>query len=202
MVKDVDIRTLLNDELLKKYPESTIINEFTLRSGLARADIIIFDNYIRGYEIKSEADNLNRLPNQIKYYNQTAEYMTIVTCGNHLKGVLNLIPIWWQVILYKDGTFQQIREGTLNKNIDKIALISLLWKSEYIEIMKKYGIIKGWRSKKTFFIMQHIADSLTLDQIKEETIYHIRARGNWRAIWQKNRVVDNKPKHKTISGRD
>ena len=70
LFKDQDIRSVLNQKLEKKYrdADTIIINELGLLQGLCRVDVAVINGIIHGYEIKSEADTLERLPLQAKLW--------------------------------------------------------------------------------------------------------------------------------------
>jgi hypothetical protein len=89
-MQDSDIRKLLHTYLKrenKKYKDTIIVDEFDLCSGLSRIDIAVVNGVIHGYEIKSEEDTLNRLPNQIIYYNKSLEKISIATNKSHLEKI-------------------------------------------------------------------------------------------------------------------
>lgn len=98
--RDIDIRQKLHKELSSQYKNRTdtiVVDELNLCQGDARIDIAVVNGKIHGYEIKSESDTLERLPNQISIYNQVMDTVTIVTAEKHLEKVKQLIPAWWGI---------------------------------------------------------------------------------------------------------
>jgi hypothetical protein len=47
------------------------------------------------YEIKSERDDLTRLPGQVAVYGQVLDRATLVVAERHCAAALTLIPDWW-----------------------------------------------------------------------------------------------------------
>jgi hypothetical protein len=61
-------------------------------SGCARIDIAVINGKIHGFEIKSEQDNLERLPSQVELYNNVFDTITIVAAENHFNKLNEIIP--------------------------------------------------------------------------------------------------------------
>lgn len=185
--KDIDIRKKLHDIFNKKYSNdmnTLIIDEFNLCQGLARIDIVIINEQIHGYEIKSETDNLLRLPNQIDIYNKVMNKMTVVTGENHYEKIKELVPDWWEikVVVHNKNGFRLItkKRGRKNKNINPYSLTQLLWKNEAIEILTKNGLEKGIKSKPKKIIWEKLASSLSLKELQSEVINAIKNRRDWK----------------------
>ena len=67
LLKDSDIRKSLYNNILKKHEDASdtiVLNELGLLQGACRVDIAVVNGSLHGYEIKSEADTLDRLPYQ------------------------------------------------------------------------------------------------------------------------------------------
>ena len=61
-----------------------------------------------GYEIKTDKDNLKRLPHQIEAYNEVFDENYIIIGRKHIEMVNAIIPDWWGVYLInssKNGNF-------------------------------------------------------------------------------------------------
>src|SRR3989338_2418714 len=97
----------------EKLP-AEIFEEFGVSHGTARIDFAIVNGVMHGYEIKSDRDTLDRLPEQMKQYNTVFDKMTLVVCKKHLYHAVNAVPSWWGIILVKIEEnkiiFQTIRE--------------------------------------------------------------------------------------------
>ncbi len=102
-----------------------------LINGESRIDIAVVNGILHGYELKSESDNLLRLPKQIENYNKIFERMTIVTDRKYLENVKELVPDWWGIMIVKNDRtgLREIRKGRKIKTQDEEALLNLLWKN-------------------------------------------------------------------------
>lgn len=149
----------------------SLIEELRLHGGEVRADLVLVEQ-MHCFEIKSEADSLVRLINQGSRYGWVFDRVTLVMAPCHVAKAMDLLPPWWgaMVVDSQTGTFQCIREAGLNVRHKATSLASILNKEEALEVLRKEGHIKGWRSKSLYLIQQHIAQALGLDEIKE----HIR----------------------------
>ncbi|HAQ6198865.1 TPA: sce7726 family protein [Enterococcus faecium] len=160
-MKDRDIRTLTLNELYQKHANETntkVINEMGLINGESRIDIAVINGILHGYELKSESDNLLRLPKQIENYNKIFERMTIVTDRKYLENVKELVPDWWGIMIVKNDRtgLREIRKGRKIKTQDEEALLNLLWKEEYNGLIDLLGYpksLKRMRKKQVFDIL-------------------------------------------------
>ncbi len=142
-MKDHVIRRAFHQKVLKAaYPsqDAFIIDELGLRNGQVRADIAVVDGKMIGYEIKSQNDTLNRLPNQIIAYNEVFDNVYIITASNHLTKVIEAIPQWWGIYVISGSdditcSFTLRRPAKTNKFRNCLGLAQLLWKNEVLEIL-------------------------------------------------------------------
>jgi hypothetical protein len=186
-LRDQDIRNLLLKILNEKYAldkDTLILNELGILHGQTRVDVAVVNGILHGYEIKSESDNLLRLPNQIADYNKVFDRMTIVVQSNYLELVRTMIPKWWGIILItkkRDALFhRELRKGRLNPNVDSFALSHFLWRNEALEVLKERGLQKGYLSKPRQELYEKICDSITLEEIKLTVNQRLKLRENWR----------------------
>ena len=69
-MRDVDIRLGIYSKVLKDHihePDTLVLNEYKISDAKAIADIAVVNGCITGYEIKSAADNLKRLPANLSF---------------------------------------------------------------------------------------------------------------------------------------
>lgn len=163
-----DIRKKLHKFLHNDY--NLIIDEFGVCGGETIIDIVGIKKYeLIGYEIKSAKDNLLRLPQQVCSYNRVFNKLYLVTIEKHLENAIKIIPDWWGVILAKDGLIT-VREAGENNQIDSFSLAQILWKQECIDLLAKYDLIKGHKSKPRFKLWRIIAENLPLETIQQYVI--------------------------------
>ncbi|MDO9572485.1 MAG: sce7726 family protein, partial [Candidatus Omnitrophota bacterium] len=144
---DLIIRSALKEFLDKHHANDDkvrIIEELGIQHGTARIDIAVINGLLHGYEIKSDQDTLQRLPEQMDVFNAVFNKITLVVGKTHLYEAINLVPEWWGITIAKTNsnsplTFNLIREGELNKKQDSVSIAQLLWREEALEILKEQG---------------------------------------------------------------
>lgn len=117
-MRDQDLRQAVLRKVLAEYvkdPNSRVVEELGLQHGSNRVDIAVVNGVLHGYELKSEADNLDRLQGQIESYSKVFDRVTLVTTSNHLSHAVKQIPEWWGVKLASRG----IRGGINISNVRK-----------------------------------------------------------------------------------
>ncbi|MBQ9684220.1 sce7726 family protein [Candidatus Saccharibacteria bacterium] len=150
VLKDKDVRKELTDLLvdeLEKQKEldghpMRIIQEFTINSGNARIDVATINGLLSGYEIKSDADTLERLPSQIREYNKIFETITLVVGEKLLYNAIDIIPDWWGIILFKESKSGQlrlykIRNAQYNHNQSIYHVLNLLHRDEILHFLNE-----------------------------------------------------------------
>jgi len=184
------IRTALNENLLRDYPNAKIIEELGITHGAARIDIAVISGSIHGFELKSDIDTLDRLPEQIKIYNSVLDKVTLVVGKNHLFKAFNIVPEWWGVTIAKivhsteSVTFCKIREAEENPQRDYVAVAELLWRKEALNILEKIGQAEGVRSKTRKTIYERLVEVLDGQTLSEIVRTHLCTRINWRSDLQ------------------
>lgn len=186
-LRDSDIRNVLSNYLISRYsndPDTKIVNEMGVIHGQSRVDMAVINGILHGYEIKSESDNLLRLPSQISDYNKVFDRMTIVVQRSHLNEVRGTVPKWWGIILVTQRKGQinlrNLRKGQKNPEGDAFSISQLLWREEALEILKQKGLQKGYLSKPRKILYKRICEELDLDEIKVTVNEQLKAREGWK----------------------
>ena len=148
LLNDSKVRTLLLNELNEQYRgrnDTRIINELGLDSGASRVDVAVVNGIMHGYEIKSDLDNLRRLPRQIEYYNRAFERMTIVVSRKYLAEIKQVVPSWWGIKVISADRMKliDIRKGRKVSQQDPQLIIKLLWKKELEGLIDVLGLPKS-----------------------------------------------------------
>lgn len=188
--RDSDIRAELHNKIKEIFSydlDSIVVEEMNLCSGDARIDIAVINGKIHGYEIKSERDTLNRLPNQIDIYNQVMDTVTIVVGRNHLGKVRNMVPNWWGIYTaeMKNNTELKLeieREPLFNEEVNPYYVAQLLWRDEALEILKEINCAKGVLSKPRDIIWERLVNSLSLEELQKHVRNKLKNRKGWRAV--------------------
>lgn len=190
---DKNIRLALRKVLEKELAEyratghnAEIFDELGVRHGTARIDIAIINGIMHGYEIKSDRDTLERLPEQIKEFSAVFDKLTLVVGKQHLYQAVQMIPDWWGVIVAKFDAnnhviFQTIREPENNKEQVGISIARLLWREEALKILEERNSADGVRNKPREFIYERLADVLDTATIKEQVSTLLVSRKGWRS---------------------
>jgi len=193
---------LTNDKIIRKALQSVlemelvryrrfghkaqIIEELGVQHGTARIDLAIVNGIMRGYEIKSDCDTLERLPEQIEEFNTVFDKLTLVVGKRHLYQAIHIIPDWWGVTIAKIETdrgvfFQTIRKAEQNQNQLGISIARLLWKKEALQILEEQNEAAGVRCKPREFIYERLAGILDTDTLKKQVSSLLISREGWRS---------------------
>ena len=185
MLKDNDIRVTLIDELnrINAQHDYRIIEELAVCDGEARVDVAVANGRLCGYEIKSDADTLERLALQQKCYDKTFDTVSIVVGEKFKDRIEECIPNYWGIyVVYEYAgrcKIKRKRAAKVNKNIEANSLLELLWKEEIIKFLRNAGI-KGISGKNRRLLRQIVIDNFTLKEIRDYTRETIKSRQNWR----------------------
>ena len=172
------LRNVLNKDLEKYRSESghpaQIFEELGVRHGTARIDIAVINGAMHGYEIKSDRDTLERLPEQMNEYNAVFDKLTLVVGKHHLHEAINLVPDWWGVIVAKiesnNITFCTIRKAEDNQKQKGVSIARLLWRAEALKILEEQSNAKGIRSKPRDVIYKKLAEVTDTNDLKKRVM--------------------------------
>ena len=180
------LRSLLKERQISHEPNfnkgprislssSKIFDEFCINHGSARVDVaVLTDSFMHGYEIKSDSDNVRRLPLQVEAYNSVFDKMTLVVGEKLLMDSIKLIPEWWGIKVAKFNSdkivLRNIRDPENNPEQDCISIARLLWKNEALNILSQKNQDKGFRSKQRELIYQRLSELLDLRELKKQVI--------------------------------
>lgn len=185
---DLIIRSALKEALSKLHARDKklrIIEELGVNHGTARIDIAVVNGIMHGYEIKSDQDTLQRLPEQMNIFNAVFDKVTLVVGKSHLYNAITIIPDWWGIIVAKaepNGSiiFNIIREGENNKEQDSVSVARLLWREEALKILEETGKAQGFYSKPRASIYGKLATVLDQKTLKAKVRETIFFRSEWR----------------------
>ncbi|WP_198334821.1 sce7726 family protein [Psychrobacter namhaensis] len=188
---DKDIRQVVKKNIIKNHihdPTALVVEELGLNFGRSRIDIAVINGEIHGYELKSDSDNLLRLPRQVEAYSAVMDKVTLVVGSTHADKAIQLIPDWWGVKIATQGsrggiTLKTERRTKLNKSIEPLELIKLAWKDEVLELLSQ-RILVDWRIKKLKKreIYQLVVDSFSHDELRNHIRTILKSRDDWRSV--------------------
>lgn len=185
VLKDVDIRIAMLDYLRRKNKNIRIISEFGICDGFSRADIAVVDRKeLCGYEIKSDADDLARLPFQVDFYSKTFDKAAIVVGQQYIDDISKNIPVWWGIYFAERSdngrvTIKEVRACAKNRHVDTMALLELLWRDEVYTLLKQHGV-PGISGKNRRILREMALENINADEIRNYVLNTIKTRKNWR----------------------
>lgn len=184
----MDVREALHAKVLLAHrddPHTLVVDELGLCEGEARVDIAVVNGFIHGFEIKSERDTLERLPHQVEVYSLVLDRVTLVVAENHAAHAMEVIPDWWGVKVARQGKrraihFQQVRRPRLNREIDPLELVQLLWRDEAVSALAERNLLRGVKSKPKQVVFERLVSVLELDEIRALVRKTLKHRTGWR----------------------
>ena len=192
-MNDQDIRAVLKRELVRRYAKddnTLVLDEVGIRHGAARIDLMIVNDRLHGYEIKSDRDSLWRLPDQIRTYSAVMDRLTLVVGYRHAYHALRMVPEWWGVKLAGTGkrsgrvVLSDARPPHDNPGVDLNAVIALLWRDEALRILEDMGAAKGVRSKARIDIYRRLVEVGRPDYLRFRIREQLKSRKGWRVVAQ------------------
>lgn len=186
MLTDNDIRLKLIEKIEKENSSKVyrILEELVICDGLSRVDIAVANGKLIGYEIKSDHDTLERLQNQIQYYDKTFDKITIVVGKKFEDVIIDHVPNHWGIeVAYKNKfgniSIKKLRTSKINKNISKDNLLDLLWNAEIKNLLKE-NKISGYSKEKRAGLKEMAVSNLPIKDVKHFTIKTLKTRTGWR----------------------
>lgn len=186
-MRDWDVRQQLDRRLRDIHgqePNTRILSEMVLARGASRIDFAVVNGKLQGYEIKSDADTLERLSAQVEAYNAVFDEITIVVGSRHLSKAQAAIPPWWGIIKAEvcDGTviLTDVRSAKLNPQQSTRALADLLWKDEAIKLLQSCSEVKRISRRNRAALSSEISARLDLISVADFTRAALNARVRWR----------------------
>lgn len=188
---DRDIRQYLHDNYLCEYKKAddtaVVVDEMGLSAHAARIDIGVINGKLVGYEIKSDRDNLDRLPRQLAIYNQIFDRVTVVCGPKHETKLLTYLPahcglMVTQKIGADSPCLRTVREATQNNGRDAYMVASMLWYDEVKELLLRLGSKKGLSKLRKWELWERLAGyyGTDIDALSGEVRRILKSRQTWR----------------------
>lgn len=188
LLKDKDIRQALHKSEIARIvdadPTSRVLDELGIFQGKYRIDVAVVNGSLTGFEIKSAADTLERLPHQQKYYSKVFDRITLVADERHVVEAMKIVPKWWglMVATTRDGepVVEEIWRSRQNQSVDPFALCQLLWREEALAILKKKRRASDLRSRSRKLMWKRLAQEVDLEELKYLVFNMLKYRTDWR----------------------
>jgi hypothetical protein len=174
------IRTAVVSRLRAKAHSRDLIVE-ELGVGSARVDLAWINEYLMGFEIKSDYDTLDRLARQMHAYHSVFDTLTIVTTSAYVSQVEALLPPWWGIWQAQYDSKGRVmlhehRAAVKHDRQDSASLAAMLWRDEaYTFVVEELGPVV--RARATRGELQEImASQIPLANIHERVLCALRQR--------------------------
>lgn len=185
---DLDVRRALHETVLAHHradPNTLVLDELGLNWGAIRVDVAVVNGSIHGYEIKSDSDTLDRLPEQAAMYGRVLDRVTLVA-GRHLAAAERQVPHWWGLceaaeVAPGQVKLRSVRRARTNRNLDLEAVAMLLWRDEALAILEETGCAAGLRGKPRRALYAALVDRLTASRLRSKVRQALKQRPSWRA---------------------
>jgi hypothetical protein len=168
-----------------KDKDVRLVPEMQICGGTARVDFALLNGLLHGYEIKGSLDNLTRLPNQAKAYNQVFNRITIIVAPNHLEKTLDIVPSWWEIQQFVESEvgidIVPLRSGYLNPKPNPFEIARLLWKDEAREALELFEKGPNLQRKTRASLVSQLATELPSCAVRQYVCTQLKLRQSWRA---------------------
>jgi hypothetical protein len=182
------IRTALRTRHLKRHhgrQDVLIIDELGLAHAQSRIDLAVFNGHLHGYEIKSAADTLDRLPRQLAIYRSALQKLTLVVASRHLEAAEAIVPDWCGLTEIIDGPrggmiFTSRRRAHVNPDLDPFMLAHLLWHPEAQDLLRARGASKAEVNVPRKRLYRMLADEIPVRELAPAVKAAMATRTGWR----------------------
>lgn len=197
---DAEIREPLFDYLDEVFGKNRIFEEKIM--GRSRADLVmVLDSGIVGLEIKSDADNYERLERQTRDYDKFCDYNYIVVGKSHQKHVAEHVPDCWGILVVSEekGTVQieLQREPVKNPKCKLQQQIKWLWRTELNHLLEK-NQLPAYKQKSKKFVQDKLLEKVEAEQLHSQMMEELFERDyeQWRIEYEEYKKAQNKPVRK------
>lgn len=172
---DADIREPLFSYLENRFGIIRILEEKTM--GKSRADVLMVkEDGIYGFEIKSDADTYARLKRQVRDYDRYYDYNYVVIGTTHVKHIEEHVPVYWGILVADregDGIdFYEYRAPVKNPKVKWKWKITILWRIELAHIQERNRLPK-YKQKSKKFVQEKIVEKLDEETLQKELIHEL-----------------------------
>ncbi len=123
-------------------PGARVVEELDLDG--ARADLVVLNGRIEGYEIKSDHDSLARLSGQADAYEAVCDRVWLVTTERFAAAAALRLPAWWGILVARrrsDGVVLVRRRAAKGHGKQRgRSLLELLWRRELVTVAERRAV--------------------------------------------------------------
>lgn len=186
-LKEADkIKISLLKYILKNKSDVIAVPEVSVCNSVA--DMLVIDQDIHIYEIKSAKDTLQRLPKQIESYKKCANKITLILDEKFLQKIDNLDYLDGVGIISINKRYQltKIKEP-ISHSVSKKGLITY-WSA--IELKETFRGFPKWYKYSTNDALKKLDETLDLNKLSRLTIYRIKEKYRKESYKRKKALQD------------
>ena len=167
-----------------------LIPELALCQAEARIDLAVVErSRLVGWEIKTRADRLTRLPQQQQVYSRVFDRVWLAADVKHIEAATAVIPEWWGIVRIEADAGQcrlvQVRSSRLNRGVDLYSLVRLLWRDEVLSELARVGLGEGQARSPKRELWAALAAAaprfISAAQLRSRVRTRLMSRDDWRA---------------------
>ncbi len=126
-----------------------------------RADLLILSKEFHALEVKSDADSLSRLTDQLADYHRVFDRVSVVTTSKQLQGVRRSTATKTGIILFDGVQPEVVRQARPARRLDKHELTNFLNKAELVDILGR-----NCRELSTGELRHRVAHKYSISEIR------------------------------------
>ncbi|RQS64303.1 glutamyl-tRNA synthetase [Burkholderia sp. Bp8963] len=156
---------------------AALLTEFWVNHS--KADSVVLNGTSTVYEIKTEYDNLSRLPQQLADYTKVFDRINVVTHDGAVSSVLAMVPEHVGVIaLSRRKSLQKVKPATSNiDRLDHWTMFNCLRKQEFANILtRRFGGIPQTTPDMLRTLAFEQFSRLPKDVLSAEFVHEVRKR--------------------------
>jgi protein gp37 len=191
-MREADVRAVLTERIsANQLPGdgSRIVHELALCQAEARIDVAEVNGSLTGWEIKTAADTLTRLPKQQEVYSRIFDRVWLVADARHIDLALTFIPEWWGVMRINEVAgacrLTKVRASRLNRAVDLHSLVRLLWRTEALDELDALGLADDLRRAPRRVLWHTLAEAapgrISRTRLQSRVRTRLKDREGWRA---------------------
>jgi hypothetical protein len=162
-------------------PGERVLEEVGLEHGRRRMDLArLSRSALHGYELKSYADTLTRLPRQAEAYSAACSTCTLLLAEQHLLPAASLVPRWWGLAVYGPGGLQVVRAAAPNPTPDPLSSARLLWRDEALELLRELGAQRGLVAGTRERMYRALVERMPVDVLRARVFSAMYQRPAWK----------------------
>jgi hypothetical protein len=200
-VREAEVSAALQALVRSKadHPGSRIMPELSLCQSEARIDLAVANSRLLGWEIKTAADTLDRLPGQQEVYSRIFDRLWLVADTRHIDRGLGLIPDWWGVmtITQRGGQchLNEVRRSRINPGVHLGSLVRLLWREEVLQELESLNLAEGLNRSPRRELWHALAAAaprhISAPRLRDRVRIRLKERQGWRSVEQQTSSGDS-----------